>query len=289
MASGPYEIRPYTSDDRSAVLRLIDQDRLPGQPAVTADMLAHALAGHSDVDDGWWGELETPVTEVACDPSGQVAGVVSSALRRKDGVGLVLWLHCGEVEPVARQLLDHVLVRFAKRGVHAFDFSSALTLGLEALPTRHRPVTVRVLKEAGFAGEDLWRYMHAHLPLPDLPHADAFTVSESTDPPGRRLEVRDGDELLAEALVGLPYAGIGVLWWISVEPPARQRGLGLALLGSALDLLAGLGAREAILYVDDDAPAGDARDRTAANRLYDRAGFTEVDRLHSFSRPARNS
>ncbi|MFD7504143.1 hypothetical protein [Streptomyces sp. NPDC059850] len=47
-----------------------------------------------------------------------------------------------------------------------------------------------------------------------------------------------------------------------------------------------LGAHEAILYVDD-APPGDAeRDRTAANAPYDRAGFTEVDRLHSFSRRA---
>lgn len=39
-----------------------------------------------------------------------------------------------------------------------------------------------------------------------------------------------------------------------------------------------------ILYVDD-APPGDAeRDRRAANRLYGRTGFTEVDQLHSFTR-----
>jgi hypothetical protein len=39
------------------------------------------------------------------------------------------------------------------------------------------------------------------------------------------------------------------------------------------------------LYVDDDAPPGDPeRDRGAANRVYDRAGFTEVDRLLSFTR-----
>ncbi|MFJ9420371.1 hypothetical protein ACIRPT_40415 [Streptomyces sp. NPDC101227] len=59
----------------------------------------------------------------------------------------------------------------------------------------------------------------------------------------------------------------------------------MALLGSALDLLTGLGACAAILCVDDDAPAGDPeRDRTAANGMYDRAGITEVDRLHSFTR-----
>ncbi|MEU8695521.1 hypothetical protein [Streptomyces sp. NPDC048665] len=39
-----------------------------------------------------------------------------------------------------------------------------------------------------------------------------------------------------------------------------------------------------ILFVDDDAPPGDDRDRTAAKSLYESAGFREVDRLHSFSR-----
>ncbi|GAA4935844.1 hypothetical protein [Actinoplanes utahensis] len=48
-------------------------------------------------------------------------------------------------------------------------------------------------------------------------------------------------------------------------------------------MLADLGASEAILYVDDDA-SGIDRDRTAANRLYDRSGFTEIDRLHSYRR-----
>jgi ribosomal protein S18 acetylase RimI-like enzyme len=48
-------------------------------------------------------------------------------------------------------------------------------------------------------------------------------------------------------------------------------------------MLAGLGAGELILFVDDDDtdPRSD-RNRAAANRLYDRAGFTEIDRLHSY-------
>lgn len=74
-----------------------------------------------------------------------------------------------------------------------------------------------------------------------------------------------------------------MLWWISTEPPARGRGLGRALLGSALDLLTGLGAREVILYVDDDDPdpASD-RSRVAANKLYDSAGLSGIDRLYSY-------
>jgi GNAT superfamily N-acetyltransferase len=196
-----------------------------------------------------------------------------------------LWLHCREDSALAGALIARALDRLGQRTVHAFEFACALTLGMEGLPARHRPTTHKALKAAGFTGRDLWRYMRADLPIAGLPHAAHVTVNESDDPPGKRLEVREGTELLAEATIGRPVAGIGVLWWISVAPPAHGQGLGLALLGTALDLLAGLGAREAILYVDDDAPPGDnERDRTAANHLYDRAGFTEVDRLHSFTR-----
>ncbi|MCZ7430149.1 GNAT family N-acetyltransferase [Streptomyces sp. WMMC1477] len=250
----------------------------------TPAMLAEALAGRSPVDGGWWAELQSPVTEVICDETGPVLGAVSYALRSSDGAGFILWLHCREDQALAEALVARALERLGRRTVHAFEFASALTLGLEGLPAGHRPATRKALGAAGFAGRDLWRYMRADLPIAGLSHAAHCTVQDCEDPPGKRLEVREGGELLAEATIGRPVAGIGVLWWIGVAPPARGRGLGLALLGSALDLLAGLGAREAILYVDDDAPAGDPeRDRTAANGMYDRAGFTEVDRLHSFT------
>ncbi|MER5544085.1 hypothetical protein ABT072_16905 [Streptomyces sp. NPDC002589] len=65
--------------------------------------------------------------------------------------------------------------------------------------------------------------------------------------------------------------------------PGRHAGGGQrAVHGGAGEVL---GASEAILFVDDDALEGDPeRDRTAASGMYDRAGFTEVDRLHSFTR-----
>jgi ribosomal protein S18 acetylase RimI-like enzyme len=278
-------VRPYQSGDEAAVLDLVAADRLPGQPLTTPEMLAEALAGRSPIDGGWWAELEAPITEVICDKTGRVLGAVSYATRPSDGTGFLLWLHCREDQALAEALIARVLGRLAGRTVHAFEFASALTLGLEGLPARHRPATRKALAAAGFTGRDLWRYMRADLPIAGLPHAAHVTVHECEDPPGKRLEVREGGELLAEATIGRPVAGIGVLWWIGVAPAARGRGLGLALLGSALDLLTGLGAREAILFVDDDAPAGaPERDRTAANGMYDRAGFTEVDRLHSFTR-----
>jgi ribosomal protein S18 acetylase RimI-like enzyme len=283
--SGVISLRPYTPADASAVLAVINADRLSGQPDTTPSMLTEALGGRSPVDSGWWAELEQPVTQVAVDATGAVAGAVSYALRPKDDTGLLLWLHCREDPRTADTLISHTVAALAPRPVHAFHVASALSLGLEALPVRHRPVTARALERAGFSGQRLWRYMRADLPAHGLPRLAHVTVGP--DPGGksaRRLEAREGGRPLAEAVVGLPQQGIGVLWWIGVEPDARGRGMGRAMLGSALDVLAGLGASEVILYVDDDAPPGDERDRTAANSLYESAGFTEIDRLFSYSR-----
>ncbi|MGH3716537.1 MAG: GNAT family N-acetyltransferase [Micromonosporaceae bacterium] len=277
--------RPFISGrDADAVLALVNADRLRGQPEATLEMLAEAVAGHSAIDAGWWIELNHPVAvDVVEDAAGAVVGVVSYATRPRDGAGLILWLHGEERLNVVAALVDHALAELGDRQpVDAFDFSTALGLGFEALPVHHRPVTAAVLSDRGFASRDLWRYMHRHLPAPELPHAAAYSV-EPPDPGKRRLTVRDGDQVSAEAIVGVPVAGIGVLWWLSVDGAARGRGIGRALLGSALDLLAGLGAAEVILYVDDDEPGGE-RDRAAANKLYESAGFTEVDRLHSFRR-----
>ncbi|WP_229699073.1 GNAT family N-acetyltransferase [Wenjunlia tyrosinilytica] len=112
---------------------------------------------------------------------------------------------------------------------------------------------------------------------------DRYDV-EHLSPDQRRLVLTDRRNTIAEATIGLPHQGTGVLWWIGVEPAARGRGLGTAMLGTAVDVLTALGATEVILYVDDDAPPGDDRDRRAANALYEAAGFEEIDRLHSYAR-----
>ncbi|MEY9948388.1 GNAT family N-acetyltransferase [Kitasatospora sp. GAS1066B] len=279
-------VRPYELADEAAVLELLNADRLTGQPESTASMLADALAGKSQVDAGWWEELDVPVTAVAQDASGRVLGVASYAVRPSDGIGLLLWLHCREDQAVASVLITHVVGELGDRVILAFEFASALTLGLEGLPVGHRPGTRQALELAGFTGRNLWRYMHAPLPITGLAHAASYTVSECEEPPGKQLEIRGDDgDVMAEATIGRPVAGIGVLWWISVVPAHRGHGLGPALMGSCLDLLAGLGASEVILFVDDDAPADDVeRSRAAANLMYDRAGLVEVDRLWSFSR-----
>lgn len=276
--------RPYQATDEAAVLALIEADRLPGQPRTTPAMLAEALVGRSTVDAGWWSELAAPTSDVACDAAGRVVGVVSYATRPSDGAGYILWLHGREDLAVAEALVAHALDRLGPRTVYAFEFASALSLGLEGLPVRHRPETRKALESFDFTGRDLWRYMRAPLPLAGLEQTAHVLVTDSEDPPGKRLEIREGSDLLAEATIGHPVAGIGVLWWISVAPDSRRRGLGMSLLGSALDQMQGLGAEEVILYVDDDAPGDPERSRAAATRMYDRAGFTEVDRLFSYTR-----
>ncbi|WP_229400875.1 GNAT family N-acetyltransferase [Micromonospora okii] len=177
-----------------------------------------------------------------------------------------------------RLLLNHALTELAGcPAVEAFSFATALGLGLEGLPVRHRPVTHAALTEHGFAGSDLWRYMRRGLPAPDLPTCAYRTRRNEDD---HVLEVERGGRVVADASIGEPVDGVGVLWWIGVEPGTRGEALGMGLLGAALDMLAGLGAREVILYVDDDAPDDDPeRSRLAANAMYERAGFIEVNRL----------
>lgn len=278
-----YTIRPFRGDDTASVLAVINRDRVLGQPAVTEQMLAEAVAGRNDVDSGWWAELSNVTTEVALAATGHVCGVISFARRSRDNAGVILWLHAAENDDVISVLLDRALAQFAgTKAVEAFSFASALTVGLEALPMRHRPLTHAALVQRGFTFEDLWRYMHRKL---SVPQAETISYAWSDEDGTRKLRVHDGRDVIAEAAIGFPEHGIGVLWWIGVEPQARARGLGSKLLAAALCVLFELGAEEAILYVDDDEPGG-GRDRTAANRLYDRAGFTEIDRLYSYRRTA---
>ncbi|MGP3973137.1 GNAT family N-acetyltransferase [Streptomyces sp. 8N114] len=287
-------LRPYEPADEAAVLELINADRIPGQPPATGAMLADALAGRSVADNDWWAELDPPVTMVATgpDPAGDVLGVVSYALRRKDDTGLILWAHCREDPAVAQALVQHAVRAFAPRAVDAFHITSALTLGLESLLVRHRRVTRAALEQAGFAGARRWRYLRRGLPAPQLPRADGVTVERSQDDlPYWQLTLCEGGRLVGEALISTPVDGCGALCWLGVEEHARGQGYGRRLLGSALTALHDLGASQVVLLLDaeEEASVQDVRDRTAAGALYDHAGFVDVDVLFAFSLPAEAS
>lgn len=132
-----------------------------GQPVATPEMLHEALAGRSAVDGGWWAELADLATEVLVDPDGIVQGVLATAVRPRYGAGLLLWCHGREDPAAVSTLVGRAIERLADRPrLHAFDFASALSFGLEALPVRHRDTTDRALHEAGLTSRDLWRYAH---------------------------------------------------------------------------------------------------------------------------------
>nr|WP_267283454.1 hypothetical protein [Amycolatopsis methanolica] len=171
------------------MLELVNADRLPGQPVATAEMLGEALAGRSPVDSSWWEELAAPRTAVAATSDGEVVGVVSFSTRSRDDAGVLLWLHAREDRTTIDVLLQHVLDELREhRVVEAFSFATALGLGLEALPVRHRPVTAAALVEAGFVGTDLWRYMGRRLPADDLPRVPEVRI-EAPEPDVRELTV----------------------------------------------------------------------------------------------------
>jgi ribosomal protein S18 acetylase RimI-like enzyme len=199
----------------------------------------------------------------------------------------VLWLHGREDGAVIEALVDHAIAQIAEVStLEAFEFASALSVGLEGLPVRHRPTTRAVLIARGFTEADLWRYMHRTLPATELPNAPDARVVPDPERPGWLVDLRSSDgTTVGDAQVSVAAPGLGVLWWIGVDPAHRGQHLGWALLGTALDVLHEQGVHEALLFVDDDAPADDPeRGRGAANAMYDRAGFIEVDRLCSYRR-----
>jgi ribosomal protein S18 acetylase RimI-like enzyme len=279
--------RAFHHDDTADVVDIINADHLPGQPTCTPAMLAEAVAGRSPVDSGWWEELDQVAVDVLPNAHGSLRGAVSYARRRDADTAVILWLHGREEHATVDALLDHATSQLTgTTTLDAFEFASALSVGLEGLPVNHRQTTRQALRTRGFTESDLWRYMRRDLPAPELPLAATAQVVPDPDNPGWliRLSQPDGTPL-GEAQVSIASPGLGVLWWITIEPQHRRSHLGRPLLGSALDVLHQQGAREVILFVDDDAPPEDPeRGRGAANALYDRAGFVEVDRLCSYRR-----
>jgi hypothetical protein len=176
--------RPFSASDADAVLAVINADHVSGQPFCTEAMLCEAIAGRSIVDSGWWAELDRLQVDVLCDANDVIRGAVSYAHRPRDGVGLILWLHGHENRAVIEDLVDHATAQLAQASeLAAFEFASALSVGLEGLLVQHRPTTRAVLIARKFRETDLWRYMHRTLPANELPKApDAHVVPDPARP-----------------------------------------------------------------------------------------------------------
>lgn len=280
------DLRPFdNSADRSAALRLINLDRLPGQPEVTGALLGDALAGRSEIDGAWWAALHSRYA-ITATAGGRVRGLMAFA-DSKDGYRYLLWLHANEDPAVIAALVEYFAQgRLPQR---AFWFATALTTGVEGLPAEHRPATHEALVGHGFTGHDYWLYMRG----PTAPYAERpAEVIELDHGRAWHLVLREAGREIGRAEVSLgtrtaAAPGTGVLWWISVDEHVRGRGLGRRLLAHALAVLHEAGAREAVLFVDHDDPLN--RSREAAIKLYERFGFVVIDRLWSYERTVGSS
>jgi ribosomal protein S18 acetylase RimI-like enzyme len=270
--------RPLGPDDVDAVCSLVNQDRLPGQPACTPERVRTALAGRSTIDPWWWGELATMRTIGVEGPDGSLVGAGALG-RRRGGDRYLLWLHAGE-DPGLVEAALWPLLRGVRRGDPIFAFWSAteLAVGLEGLPRQHRPATHEALLARGFTGQDRWLYLTgpAAAESPETPYHRRGHGAEL------RVELDVDGRPAGGAELSLPAPGVGVIWWLEIETGYRRRGLGRQLLRAARSVLAEEGAAEVVLFVDHDDPT--ARDRRPALALYLAEGFTVVDHLWSYRR-----
>src|SRR5262249_43051851 len=69
--------------DPPALVDLVNEDRLPGQPACTRQGLDRAMRGESSVDSGWWSAL-ADVRVVAARRGGVLLGAASYAIAPTD-------------------------------------------------------------------------------------------------------------------------------------------------------------------------------------------------------------
>ncbi|MFF3159490.1 hypothetical protein [Streptomyces sp. NPDC057910] len=273
-------VRPYEPRDLVRVLELVEGDRLPGRPAVTAEVFGHVLADCHPAGAAP-SLLQEPRTDVVVDRGGEVVGAAGWVLRAQGGEVLLLWLHCMEDDQqVAQVLVRHVLEQAGRRTVRAFGEPTAMSFA--GLPVRNRRGTAVALEAAGFSREDGWRYLHCRLDELRRPPYEVVDITESPDPYGwyMRLREKDGTHI-GKAVVSRPVEGTAFLEWISLT--LEEDRPGHFLLRQCLAHLADRGIRELVVLPDTlTDPSGDSRD--LVGELHRQAGFQELDQLHPYTR-----
>ncbi|MHB1509143.1 MAG: GNAT family N-acetyltransferase [Acidimicrobiales bacterium] len=274
-------VREAHPADVTAIAVLANADRAPGIARCRPEDVVEAMAGHSAIDNWFWQRLGK-ITTLVAEHDGQIRGAGSISIGVTDmdsgsaGDRWLLWLHATEDACVLNALLE-VLFRVGDdtAPVHAFAFATPLATGLEALPVGTRPVTDAALGSLGLAGVPKWTMMRtkAGTTPPTLGYLTRHGETEAST----HICLDLGEELVGEADITMTDATTGVLWWLFVPDEHRGRGLGRELLRAARSVLEDGGARQVVLFVDDDDPV--ERDRAPALALYGAEGFKVVDRL----------
>ncbi|MQY02108.1 hypothetical protein [Actinomadura macrotermitis] len=269
-------IRPYRTDDEHDVLALINEDRLTGQPFCTWNMLEAARVGRSAAETAGWARLVPVRTDVVVDEEDVVLGVVSTAVRRPDGAGVLLWLHAGEEPAVVHPLLDAVIGRLAGRAIEAFPLLNPLGFGLRGVPREHRPVTFSALRSRSFEATSSSVYLHRHLaPSAFSRPAGRIGLAQRTGSRSWRIH-EPGSEAHLDVTVSPDDTG-----WIAYGGPGGACAEAAELVPAAIRLLGLHAARNVVAT----APAAGPEARSMREALWD-LGFTEVDRLEVLRRPA---
>jgi ribosomal protein S18 acetylase RimI-like enzyme len=256
-------MEPAGRTQPAAILSLVNEQRLPGQPCATeADLEA---------------DLSVPgaTLTVLVDP--QLRGA-ACRIPRHDG-SCICWAYAGEDRAALRATIEQACGAQGSGCRLAFRQPAAVNWGVPGLPAARRPETHRALLELGFRARRRWLYLTGR-PARRPPHV-ADTVRET----GRGcwlLEVCHDDQPVAEARVELRPPDKAIVRWIGVAEAFRGRGLGRALFDQATNVLGAQGARDVVLFVVTDG-AG-ACDHRPALRLYARAGFEVTDHLYAYER-----
>ena len=185
---------------------------------------------------------------------------------------LLLWSH-GQRSAVARIAED--------RGYEKVRTLWQLRRSLSDVPDVDPPPGVRIRTFVPGQDEETWLAVNAAA-FATHPEQGRWTLRDLAareaepwfDPAGFLLAERDG------AVIGFHWTklhpdGLGEVYVLGVDPAAQGMHLGPALLTAGLRYLAGRGAPEVLLYVEDD--------NQKALALYERFGFHRYDRDVQYS------
>lgn len=260
--------RPMAPQDHSAVLALMANDRLPGQPPPHPRSLLRLATA----------DLDYMSVQVVTEHDGRVVGAVCCAVRTSDDAGIICWLHGGEDFGILAALIALARADLGPRrplfagttGHHPADPQ------LPGVPAHRREVTAHALQTARFVPGSSYRFFQHSLRYPPgpppPPGAEIFTLE---DPSWKRMQVTDDSgTILASALLHAADPYHILLRHLEFDSNRRGRRMASHLLIHCLNYAANRGARSVITYLDVDNQEG-------ASLLFT-SGFMQHDTLVSY-------